>query len=1092
MSDMGEPFASSIGTANLLRHLDNVNTLLERYNTISGPEPRATDLLEQVKDLAAVTSELDNISVRERRRSAHLRSFSAADLVQLHSVCNCAAEVIQECIEFVEPLRSSVEDILHEQESLGYTAAAHRLGDQAWYDDIFEALKIRTDILQILFSAISLLHQKNDGDEDGNLPAEARSLASKLQYQIAFINPKLHGSREQNTAALQRAVAAATGATLNVPSSLNKHFLVGRSAKSFYTGRARQMAKLKAALEDATYPGQRRFVIYGLGGSGKTELALKYAEEYQQNYWGVFFVDGTSQKTASGSYSEIAKVGGVEPNDKAAKNWLTIQVLPWLLIIDNVDDDEVKLEELLPAGTQGCILITSRNPAHKVYGTVGERHMELLPMEAGEANELLLKAAEEPSPWPESVTKPASAICQALGFLPLALVHAGKSILLGLCSWTGYLKFYEHQVQRIRRHRRGRSVSAKRSHSEEDGNIAVFSSYEILYQSLESSQKESFQDAVELLNMFAYFHFQNIRLDILILATTNPLREAAEREREAKEDETLRRHAPKPRQKRAWLQLLRELAARLAGYFDTPPPLPAALRNPDGLSGSVLEGEVHVRLSEALKVLLSRSLVMKQDRLEDRYSMHPLVHKWVRERPEMPTSQQALWCQVAATTLARSILLPPLGDTEKERSFRRELLPHINHVRDHRAIINHRLKENRNSRRTALWPALDVRFGRHQANELARFSRVYSECGLFHEALELQTKVHSFVTQMLGEEHPLSIKLALVVAGTLWELSRASEATDLQQRAHQICVESLGQDHPLTLKVADLLGSALCWKGRWSRALALHQTTVEGMKRVYGPDHEITLKAISNLARVHLRYMEFEQAAELHEQAWKGMKKRLGESHVDTLVCLEDLAMSRMRLGDRHLAQCHEMMTFVLDHRRTTLGKEQPYTLLAICNLGRVKSAMGQHGEAARIMSDAVAIAERNLGEDHFGVLAGKTHYAQVLVHLGRFKEAEEILYAVADKPQYRKAADEDGEHPDRIIALWYLVGCLERQGKFAEALEICQGLVTSLQEIGGNGLGAKHKFATMLQDEITKLKGKMQQGKAEPGDGRFDVPGEL
>lgn len=111
------------------------------------------------------------------------------------------------------------------------------------------------------------------------------------------------------------------------------------------------------------------------------------------------------------------------------------------------------------------------------------------------------------------------------------------------------------------------------------------------------------------------------------------------------------------------------------------------------------------------------------------------------------------------------------------------------------------------------------------------------------------------------------------------------------------------------------------------------------------------------------------------------------------------------------------MMIFVLEQRRRTLGKEQPFTPLAVCNLGCTKLVMGQHGEAAKMMSAAVAVAERNLGEDHFGVLAGKTHYAQVLVRLGRLDEAERILYAVADKPQYRKATDEDGEHPDRIIA---------------------------------------------------------------------------
>ncbi len=110
------------------------------------------------------------------------------------------------------------------------------------------------------------------------------------------------------------------------------------------------------------------------------------------------------------------------------------------------------------------------------------------------------------------------------------------------------------------------------------------------------------------------------------------------------------------------------------------------------------------------------------------------------------------------------------------------------------------------------------------------------------------------------------------------------------------------------------------------------------------------------------------------------MKERLGDSHLDTLICREDLAMSRIRLGQKHLAESPEMMTYVFEKREEMQGKEQPYTLLAICNLGRVKSAMGQHDEAARIMEPAVAIAERNLGENHYGVPAGKANYAKVLV----------------------------------------------------------------------------------------------------------------
>jgi len=89
------------------------------------------------------------------------------------------------------------------------------------------------------------------------------------------------------------------------------------------------------------------------------------------------------------------------------------------------------------------------------------------------------------------------------------------------------------------------------------------------------------------------------------------------------------------------------------------------------------------------------------------------------------------------------------------------------------------------------------------------------------------------------------------------------------------------------------------------------------------------------------------------------------------------------------------------------------------------------------------------------------------------------------------RQTDEDGEHPDRIIALWYLTGCLEKQGKFQEALEICECLVVSLQEIGGQGLGTKHKFATILQEEMDKLKGKIQDN-TQTADANLNVPGEI
>lgn len=840
------------------------------------------------------------------------------------------------------------------------------------------------------------------------------------------------------------------------------------------------MAKLNAAF-GLTKFSQRRFVIYGLGGSGKTELALKYAEEHQDKYWGVFFVDGSSRENASGSYAEIATIGGVEPNERAAKNWLMTRDLPWLLILDNVDDDEVSLDDLLPAGTKGCILITSRNPSHKNYGNVGNRFLELHIMENEEANELILKAAEAPSPWSMSVKESANTICQALGYLPLALVHAAKAILLGLCSWSGYLTYYERQTQRIRRERfrrRSKSPSTNKTSFKDDSDrMNIFSSYEILHQSLEASSEERFQDAAELLHVFSYLHFQNIRLDFLLSAAINPSKEADQREVEAREEASLQKRLLKPKPK-AWSMWLRELTLVLKGYLDTPPPLPAALKNPENLPQSVFEDEVHVRLSEALAVLIKRSLVMKQDRVESRYSMHPLVHQWVRERPDTGISQQSLWCQVAKTTLAKSILRPPLGDTDNERNMRRELLPHIIHVRDCQTVIKKRLEENR-ALAKPFWPALNHKFGRLQADESARFSRVYSECGLFNEALQLQYRTLTFLTQMLGENHPLTIRITLFVSGTLWELTRVAEATRLQRRSLQVCVESLGEDHPLTLEVADLLGSALALKGRWAEALAIHEDNVRKMSRLYGRDHEKTLKSTRNVARLLYRYMEYEKATELHQAAWEGMKRRLGETHLETLTCLEDLAMSYLRhyaepadqVSNEQLLESHERIKFVLEHRRKILGKEQPYTLLASLYLAQLKTALGQHREAERLIREGLPVAARNLGDEHTAVLAAKASCARLFILIGRCEEAEEILRTLIRKPIYSEMSDEDGDHPDRIAAVWWLTECLEKQGRFQEALKTAQEVIDAMQKIGGHGLGSRHKFAARAQRKIVELR---------------------
>jgi len=120
----------------------------------------------------------------------------------------------------------------------------------------------------------------------------------------------------------------------------------------------------------------------------------------------------------------------------------------------------------------------------------------------------------------------------------------------------------------------------------------------------------------------------------------------------------------------------------------------------------------------------------------------------------------------------------------------------------------------------------------------------------------------------------------------------------------------------------------------------------------------------------------------------------------------------------------------------------------------------------------ALPIAERNLGDNHFGTLAG--HLAQVLVRQGRYHEAEEIFINVVQPQHYKSAARDDGEHPDRILALWYLLNCYQLQGKIEHAIRTCDDLVECVNTIGGQGYGKSHVFAKRLaakRDELEELR---------------------
>ena len=859
----------------------------------------------------------------------------------------------------------------------------------------------------------------------------------------------------------------------------NKHFDIPQIVSSNFIGREAELEELKDAFfpssDDHDNKVQKRFVISGLGGSGKTQWCCKFAQDYRKQYaihfwslspanhdtsfWGVFWVSASSTIKAKQSFSTLAKrYGAREWNQAAAIDWLSNLEVPWLLIIDDAaaDDKTFHLESLFPKGERGCILITTRDESHRMHGTVGSRFYLFTVLDNEPATRLLLTTAEHPKPWDSATQESANEITNHLGRLPLALVYAGRAILQGLCTMKDYVIYHKTIWDRIDQAQADTDTQLDQEY------MNVYSGFEIVYLALKEREDRTAMDALELLNMFAFLSNGGIREDILQAAAQNPAKEGEpEAEEQAKVCKT-------------WSESFKDWIVQKVQLLLYPgaPLLPQALIHCGSKPFDI------VRLRRALRELHKRALIIRNNTGEV-YSMHPIIHTWVRERPEMVLragnnvsqreiateeiremrrahpemriGRQALWCKAAATVLANAILLQPLGDESSDEDLRRDLLPHVEFVRERQKEIDQQIR--RNQKRKWLPSPQPVKTPRDVLS-LAKYSRVYSECGRWPEAEALLHEVRDFVISKRGPAHPIAVRVQLGIAGTYWGQGKASDAAKLLEGALSVCLDAYGRDGQLTLKVTDLLGESLWQQGHIIRAGELHERAIEGMTRILpnGAHHEDTLRAIDHLGRIRFRFEKFDDARKLHSKAWERMKRNehLGPTHHDTLTAQDNLAICYLMIGGPpNLDEAYKLMADVVEKRKAKLGKEHPWTLFSILNFARVKYAQASYDEAEADIRGGLEVATRNLGETHLGTLWGQSRLGQLLLCQERLVQAEQVLDDAIDNYLQMPNA-RGGAHPDRLCAMFYLVHCYRLQGRFDEAIDLCQEIITKFETING------------------------------------------
>ncbi|KAL8781443.1 MAG: hypothetical protein Q9213_005995 [Squamulea squamosa] len=250
------------------------------------------------------------------------------------------------------------------------------------------------------------------------------------------------------------------------------YYCMPHGVNSRFWGREDILLKLKDSLDPNVHEeGQRSVALWGMGGVGKTQVALRYASSSRQCFQTILWISADSNIQLLQSFREVASQLGIIQAHEATedamaammkvKTWLSeASMLPdssmrntslqvkghrWLLIFDNAEDLEI-LGHAWPYDAQGSILVTTRNPNIAFDPAAGGVHIQ--PFDDAEGAKFLLKLIDVDAN--SQVNQDfAKEIAHALGSLPLALNQIGGFINQRKMPLKDFLPLYRRNVERI-------------------------------------------------------------------------------------------------------------------------------------------------------------------------------------------------------------------------------------------------------------------------------------------------------------------------------------------------------------------------------------------------------------------------------------------------------------------------------------------------------------------------------------------------------------------------------------------------------------------------------------------------------------------
>ncbi len=694
----------------------------------------------------------------------------------------------------------------------------------------------------------------------------------------------------------------------------------------------------------------QRMAIHGLGGCGKSALALEFAYRALANHARrlVFWVPALSQESFELAYREIGIrlcIPGVT-DDNADVKILVKEALSsaklgeWLMIVDNADNTEVllrtttinstlaRLSDYLPYSTNGAILFTTRS--RKAAGElVPSKVLELKDLGKVESKKLLTRRIREQALLNDDAN--INTLLEMLTYLPLAIVQAAAFINNNSITVSDYITLFEQSGAEIELF----SEHFKDPSRYQDVDSTIAKTWHISFDQMRKQDPL----AAEFLSFMACIDRINIPQSLL------PSRESLVQQAKA--------------------------LGTLMGYA----------------------------------FITEKQQTVQEPGQERFFNMHRLVHlasRWWLDG----YGERARWAGIAASRL--EALVPYGGDEVKEEWIR--YFSHATYVAGLVGAVDESARASLLTRvgccqgDLGQYSAAEITYrqvlslrekvlGVEHLDTLSIMSNlvwVLESQGKYNEAELLCRQALAIYKKLLGDEHPDTLSSMNYLALLLARQGNYDQAESMHRQTLVIQEKVLGIEHLDTLASMNNLAGVLDDQRKYDKAESIYSHTLGIHEKVLGVEHVRTLMNMNNLAVVLNKQGNYDKAELMYRRSRATCQKMLGTKHPNTLIIMSNLALLFGNQGK--FDEAESMHRQILATRKKVLGVNHPDTLRSLSFLAGLLGNQGKYDEAESMHRQILATREKVLGVNHPDTLSSLSCLASLLENQHYYDEST-VLY---------------------------------------------------------------------------------------------------